>query len=68
MKTKIVTYNINYCNSLCRNFYHNYDDDEHVWCSVLNKKIFDVDDNDNIFDDLSIREFPEDCPLENAKV
>ncbi len=63
MKTKIVSYEINHCNSLCRNFYHNYDDIENCWCLRLNKKIFDCDNNDDIFNDLKEREFPKDCPL-----
>jgi hypothetical protein len=65
MKTKIVKYEIHYCNSLCSQFYHNYEDNENIWCAELNKKIFDCGDNDNIFDDLTEREFPEDCPLGN---
>jgi hypothetical protein len=31
----------------------------------LNKKIFDVSNNDDIFHDLKEREFPKECPLEN---
>jgi hypothetical protein len=68
MKTKIVTYEIIHCNSLCRSFYHNYEDNENCWCLKLNKKIFDVDNNVDIFCDLVKREFPEDCPLENGNI
>jgi hypothetical protein len=68
LKIKIVTYEITHCNSLCLNFYHNYEDDENCWCAPLNKKIFDVDNNVDIFCDLVEREFPEDCPLDEAKV
>ncbi len=65
---KLVTYKIEHCNSLCRQFYHNYDDDEHVWCAALNKKIFNFNNSDDIFQDLKEREFPTDCPLVDAKV
>jgi hypothetical protein len=65
---KLVTYEIEYCNSMCSQFYHNCEDNENCWCARLNKKIFDVNNNDNIFDDLNQRGFPKDCPLENGKV
>lgn len=68
MKTKIVSYEIEHCNSSCRQFYHNYYDNENVWCSALNKKIFDCGDLDNIFNDHTEREIPKECPLENVKV
>jgi len=68
LKVKIVSYEIMYCNSLCRNFYHNYEDDENCWCLKLNRKIFDVDNNVDIFNDLKEREFPMGCPLEDGKV
>jgi hypothetical protein len=66
LKTKIVTYEIEYCNSLCSQFFHNYEDNENCWCARLNKKIFEVENDDNIFDDLKSRVFPVDCPLEDA--
>lgn len=66
MKIKIVTYEITHCNSLCLNFYHNYEDDENCWCLKLNRKIFDVDNNVDIFNDRKEREFPRDCPLEDG--
>ena len=65
---RIVSYEIEFCNSLCRQFYHNYEDGENCWCAVLNKKIFDCNDMDNIFYDHTGREFPKECPLENGKV
>ena len=65
MKTKIVTYEIEYCNSLCSQFFHNYEDNENCWCARLNKKIFEVENDDNIFDDLKSRVFPVDCQLED---
>jgi hypothetical protein len=68
MKTKLVKYEIHYCNSACSQFYHNYDDNENCWCVKLNRKIFDVDNNVDIFCDLVERDFPEDCSLEEAKV
>ena len=65
---RIVSYEIKYCNTQCPHFYHNYDDNENVWCAALNKKIFDVSNNNDIFHDLKERDFPKECPLENAKV
>ena len=61
-------YEIKFCNSSCRQFYHNYDDNENCWCAALNKKIFDIDNNVDIFSDFEQREFPKECPLENVKV
>lgn len=61
-------YEIKFCNSSCRQFYHNYEDNENVWCAALGRKIFDCGESDNIFGDHTEREFPKECPLENAKV
>jgi len=68
LKTKTVMYEIEFCNSLCRQFYHNYEDNENCWCAALNKKIFDCGDLDDIFHDHTKREIPDCCPLENVKV
>jgi hypothetical protein len=51
---------------MCLQFYHNYEDNENIWCAALNKKVFDCGDNDNIFDDLTERGIPYLCPLENV--
>ena len=65
MKKKIVKYEISYCNSLCSQFYHNYEDHENCWCAALNRKMFNCGVDDNIFNDLTEREIPDLCPLEN---
>ena len=66
MKTKLVTYEIHYCNARCSQFYHNYEDNENIWCASLKKKIFNADKNIDVFNDRVEREFPEDCPLSDA--
>jgi hypothetical protein len=65
---KIVTYNIEFCNSDCPHFYHKYEDHENCWCVKLNKKIFDfnVDDHIDSIGDCTERAFPEECPLPDA--
>ena len=60
---RIVSYKIEYCNARCPHFYHNYADKENMWCSELNKKIFDFNIADTIFFDHTERSFPEYCPL-----
>ena len=63
-------YEIEFCNSLCRQFYHNYEDNENCWCAALNKKIFDATMEDIVclFNDHIERPFPKECPLPDAKV
>ena len=63
---KIVKYEIEYCNSMCPHFYHNYEKMEDIFCIKLDKKIFDFDIKDNVFMDTTERAFPNECPLEKA--
>jgi len=65
MTNKIVTYEIEYCNSTCIHFYHKYEDMENCWCSKINKKIFECDTLMNL-NDYKKREIPKVCPLENS--
>lgn len=56
---------IEYCNSICPHFYHNYDDKENIYCDNLNKKIYDCEDDCiDVFYDFRKRDIPTDCPLE----
>jgi hypothetical protein len=56
---------IEYCNTACPYFYHNYYDCENIYCSKLDKKIFEFNINDqDIFFDMTPRLFPDECPLE----
>lgn len=61
---KKVVYSIRYCNSLCPHFYYNYSDNDHIWCDLLNKKIFNVDHFK--ITDCTPHEIPKDCPLPDA--
>jgi hypothetical protein len=61
--TKIVTYEIEYCNSGCPHFYHNYEDDDNVWCCLLDKKIFEFNESVLLYGDRKKRTIPEECPL-----
>lgn len=64
MTTRIVTYEIEYCNSVCPHFYHNYGDGENIWCDKLKKKVIDVEDEPFlIWGDCKPRPIPDDCPL-----
>ena len=61
---------IEYCNSRCPNFYHNYEDNEKIYCVELDKKIDDddmaADKYVDVFCDLRRRPIPSECPLEDA--
>lgn len=57
---------IEYCNSRCPSFYHNYDDKENIYCVELNKKVCDCEDDCvDVFYDFRQRDIPVDCPLED---
>lgn len=64
---KIVKYEIEYCNTRCPNFFHNFDDRENIFCVKLGKKIFDFDIKDNVFMDLTERPIPKECQLLDAE-
>ena len=58
-----------FCNGRCPCFFHNFEDGEAIWCSKLEKKIFDApkDGNVPLIIDTEMRNFPDDCPLEDFK-
>jgi len=62
--TKKCELTIDHCNCLCPYFYHNYEDNDNIYCNKLNKKIYECDDGDAFFD-LNQRGIPGECPLEN---
>lgn len=66
--SKIVTYEIEYCNSGCPHFYHKYEDDDNVWCGLLDKKIFDFGESILLYGDSKKREIPKECPLQDAPI
>lgn len=58
---------IKYCNNRCPHFYHDFYDHENIYCSILEKKILDCEENCREFwNDHMPREFPEECPLEDC--
>ena len=59
---RIATLHIQHCNTRCPYFYHNYYDNENVWCAKLNQKVTDWETGDLLID-YKERPFPEDCPL-----
>ena len=63
MVHKLVVYEIEFCNSRCPYFCHNFEDNENIWCSKLDKKIGNNDGE--IWFDQEKRLFPNDCPLES---
>lgn len=63
---RTVTYEVEYCNSRCPHFYHNYYDGENIWCDLLGKMIYSYN-NELPFRDLKMREIPKECPLPRSK-
>lgn len=67
MTKRIDSHEIEYCNSECSHFYHNYKDHENIWCDLLDRKIFEDDGYENdegeILYDSRKREIPKDCQL-----
>ena len=58
--------NVEYCNSSCPYFYHNYYDLENIYCDLLNKKVYDCQDDCNATYDINKRAIPNNCPLEDV--
>lgn len=54
---------LHWCNSKCPYFYHNFEDGENIWCSELNKKIYDYNYED-CFYDFKERAISDFCPLD----
>jgi hypothetical protein len=63
---RIVSYEIEYCNDRCPQFYHNYEDGENCWCVKLNKKIFECDTVYVFGEDFKHRNIPDECPLDRV--
>ena len=55
---------LNYCNDRCPHFWKNYEDGDNIYCAKLNKKIYEADDSQAMFD-FSSRKIPVECPLED---
>jgi hypothetical protein len=63
---KKLEIHIMHCNSNCPNFYHNFDDCENIWCTKLNKKVYDEDGSPCVWFDHIERPIPDGCPLEDV--
>lgn len=57
---------IKYCNSTCPHFYHKFSDYENIYCGLIDKKIADCGQNDDVICDLKPRPIPDICQLEDA--
>jgi hypothetical protein len=68
MVQKECTIVMNFCNSRCPNFFHNFEDGDSIWCGKLERKIFDARACDDVLFDLSHRKIPAECPLKDFKV
>lgn len=64
---RTVTYEIEHCNSNCPYFYHNFYDEENIWCSLLDKKIYGYDGDFLMFQDYRERKIPKECPLPTSQ-
>jgi hypothetical protein len=67
-KLCIIKHKIDFCNSRCPNFFHNYEDKENCYCMELRKKVYDFGYRPDVYEDVfgqdSIeRPIPADCPL-----
>lgn len=66
MTKRLVTYEIEHCNSMCPHFFHNYKDGDNIWCELLKRRIFENFDG-LIWDDMQQREIPQECKLPVAQ-
>lgn len=64
---KFIVVKIEHCNHSCPYFYHNFYDNEHIWCAKLDKRIKECENGVNVFSDYRRRPIPEFCPLEDFK-
>lgn len=65
MSQKECTIVLNFCNSRCPNFFHNYEDKEAVWCGKLERKLYDAGPADDVMFDFTHRKIPDCCPLKD---
>jgi len=65
MSQKECTIVLNFCNSRCPNFFHNYEDQESVWCGKLGRKLYDAGPADDVMFDFTHRKIPDCCPLKD---
>lgn len=67
MTQKQCTIVLNFCNSRCPNFFHNFEDGDSIWCSKLEHKLYDAGPCDDMVFDFTQRKIPAACPLEDFK-
>lgn len=65
----MIIQEIEYCNHNCPYHFNNYNDCENLWCGLLNKKVFNLGEDEVVWftpvNDTSKRPVPIDCPLDD---